>query len=81
MLILNDEELEDKAKITFDKNLEKVVDLALVYEPTAAESVAIAVPDVAGGRPLYLARNFKHSRDKAHSRNYRGDPPNSARIR
>jgi hypothetical protein len=43
-LILNDEELsEDKVK--FDKNLEKVVDVSLVYEPTSSEVLAIAIPD------------------------------------
>jgi hypothetical protein len=43
VLVLNDEQLEDNARRVFEKNLEKVVDLSLVYEPTAAESVAIAI--------------------------------------
>jgi hypothetical protein len=43
ILILNDEHLGDDAKQVFEKNLEKVVDVSLVYEPTAAESVAVAI--------------------------------------
>jgi hypothetical protein len=34
IVILNDERLEGDAKQVFDKNLEKVVDVSLVYEPT-----------------------------------------------
>lgn len=43
ILILNDERLEDDAKQAFEKNLEKVVDISLIYEPTSAESAAIAI--------------------------------------
>lgn len=43
-LILNDEELTGESKVTFEKNLEKVVDVSLVYQPTSAEVVGIAVP-------------------------------------
>jgi hypothetical protein len=43
VLILNDEKLDPDASETFGNNLEKVVDLSLAYEPTAAESVAIAI--------------------------------------
>jgi hypothetical protein len=43
ILILNHERLEGDAKQVFEKNLEKVVDVSLVYEPTAAESVSIAI--------------------------------------
>jgi hypothetical protein len=35
VLILNDEQLAKDAKESFDKHLEKVVDAALVYKPTA----------------------------------------------
>jgi hypothetical protein len=42
VLILNDEQLGDDRR-SFDKNLEKVVDLSLVYEPSLAESTKIAV--------------------------------------
>lgn len=43
VLILNDEALTGEAKTTFETHLEKVVDLSLVYEPTATESVSIAL--------------------------------------
>lgn len=42
-LILNDEQLEDEARRTFQKNLEKVADVSLVYEPTSEDSVRIAI--------------------------------------
>ena len=42
-LILNDEQLESEAKRDFDKNLEKVVDLSLAYEPLPSDSVKIAI--------------------------------------
>jgi hypothetical protein len=45
-LILNDEELTENAKNAFEKHLEKVVDVSLVYQPTSSEVVAIAVPGV-----------------------------------
>jgi KAP-like P-loop domain-containing protein len=43
VLILNDERLDDKAKQAFGTNLEKVVDVSLIYEPSSAESVKIAI--------------------------------------
>ena len=43
VLILNDEQLESNASRIFDRNLEKVVDVSLVYEPTATELMAIAI--------------------------------------
>jgi hypothetical protein len=43
VLILNDQKLDKEASETFGSNLEKVVDLSFAYEPTAAESVAIAL--------------------------------------
>jgi hypothetical protein len=45
VLILNDEALTGDAKEKFEAYLEKVVDVSLVYKPTAAESVGIALPD------------------------------------
>ncbi|PWB92082.1 hypothetical protein C5688_00010 [Methylocystis sp. MitZ-2018] len=42
-LILNDEQLEGDSKRSFEKNLEKVVDVSLVYEPPSADSVNIAI--------------------------------------
>jgi len=42
-LILNDEKLDEEAKNAFGNNLEKVVDLSVAYEPTAADSVEIAI--------------------------------------
>ncbi|MEW6450585.1 MAG: hypothetical protein AB1490_08065 [Pseudomonadota bacterium] len=44
VLILNDEKLEGEAKRIFEKNLEKVIDVSLVFEPTAADSAKIGVP-------------------------------------
>ncbi len=41
ILILNDEQLSEDGKKSFDKNLEKVVDASLVYEPTALEAANI----------------------------------------
>jgi hypothetical protein len=43
VLILNDEALTGEAKERFETYLEKVVDVSLVYEPTATESVGIAL--------------------------------------
>jgi hypothetical protein len=43
VLILNDEQPEDE-KPKFDKHLEKVVDVSLVYKPAATESVKHGVP-------------------------------------
>ena len=43
-LILNDEQLQDEARKSFERNLEKVVDVSLVYKPTPAESVKIGLP-------------------------------------
>ncbi len=42
-LILNDEALIDGAKTQFEKYLEKVVDVSLAYEPTASDSVGVAL--------------------------------------
>lgn len=42
VLLLNDEQLEDKEE--FESYLEKVVDLYLRYEPTSAEIAYIAIP-------------------------------------
>jgi len=44
-LILNDEQLEDDDKQSFEKNLEKVVEISLVYEPPAVTSIDIAITD------------------------------------
>jgi hypothetical protein len=46
VLILNDEQLEGAQKREFQKNLEKVVDLSLVYQPQAEDSTKIAVGGV-----------------------------------
>jgi hypothetical protein len=43
VLILNDEQLEEE-KRKFDRHLEKVVDVSLVYKPAAIESVKHGVP-------------------------------------
>jgi hypothetical protein len=43
-LILNDEQLTGDAKNEFEKHLEKVVDVSLVYQPISSEVVAIAAP-------------------------------------
>lgn len=43
VLILNDQKLDDEQKRDFHKNLEKVVDLSLVYEPRPTDSASIAV--------------------------------------
>jgi hypothetical protein len=45
VFILNDEKLDDNAKKAFGTNLEKVVDVSLVYQPSATESVKIAIPE------------------------------------
>lgn len=42
-LVLNDEQLDDDNKRNFQTNIEKVVDLLVVYEPTPEVSVNIAV--------------------------------------
>ena len=42
-LLLNEDELDEKGRVEFDVNLEKVVDVKLTFAPTAAESVAIAL--------------------------------------
>ena len=55
-LILNDEELSGEAKTTFEKHLEKVVDVSLVYQPTSSEVVAIAAPGVDAGSRLISDR-------------------------
>jgi len=45
ILVLNDEQLCEDAKKSFDKHLEKVVDASLVYEPTALEAAKIGFPE------------------------------------
>jgi hypothetical protein len=45
ILILNDEQLSEDAKKSFDKHLEKVVDASLVYQPTALEAAKIGFPE------------------------------------
>ena len=45
VLILNDAQLSEDAKKSFDKHLEKVVDAALVYEPTTFEAAEIGFPE------------------------------------
>ncbi|MCK1655131.1 hypothetical protein IVA88_27325 [Bradyrhizobium sp. 149] len=45
VLILNDEKLDGDAKKTFGNNLEKVVDISLVYRPPAVEAVKIAISE------------------------------------
>jgi KAP family P-loop domain len=44
VLILNDEQLDEEAKRKFETNLEKVVDVSLVYEPLPSDSVKIGIP-------------------------------------
>lgn len=45
VLILNDEQLSEDQRKSFEKNLEKVVDASLIYEPTPAEAAAIGFAD------------------------------------
>ncbi|MBK9584595.1 MAG: hypothetical protein IPO55_01575 [Alphaproteobacteria bacterium] len=42
VLLLNDQQMLDKNKADFDRLLEKVVDISLVFEPTSEEAVDIA---------------------------------------
>jgi hypothetical protein len=43
VLLLNEEQLQGKDKDAFDRLFEKVIDARLVFVPTAAEAVAIAI--------------------------------------
>lgn len=45
VLLLNEEEMAEKARKEFDRQLEKVADVSLVFEPTSSEAAAIALPD------------------------------------
>ena len=45
VFILNDEKLDDNAKKAFGTNLEKVVDVSLVYQPSATKSAKIAISE------------------------------------
>jgi hypothetical protein len=45
VLLLNDEEMEDDARKEFERQLEKVVDVSLVFDPTSPEAAAIALPE------------------------------------
>jgi hypothetical protein len=45
VLLLNDEQLAGKDKADFDRLLEKVVDVSLVFDPTAQEAAEIAFSD------------------------------------
>lgn len=44
-LILNDEQLEPESKQTFDKHLEKIVDISVLYRPSPEDAVNIAITD------------------------------------
>ncbi|MBI5121184.1 MAG: hypothetical protein HZA67_09275 [Rhodospirillales bacterium] len=44
VLLTNDDALDDEAKKEFDKNLEKVVDVSLFFNPSPSEAAAIAIP-------------------------------------
>lgn len=44
VLLLNDEALEGNDRVKFDSYLEKVVDVTLAYNPTAQESIQVAIP-------------------------------------
>lgn len=44
MLILNDEQL-DAEKESFDRNIEKIVDVSMLYAPSSTEAAAIAIPE------------------------------------
>lgn len=50
VLLLNDEQLEDRAAL--DSFLEKVVDINLRFAPSPSESVAIALDTIEGGKQL-----------------------------
>jgi hypothetical protein len=41
VMILNDQQLDEKTRDEFEKHLEKVVDVSLAYEPTPTQSAAI----------------------------------------
>lgn len=43
-LLLNDEELSEAGREDFDRNLEKVADASLVFEPTPVDSAKVGVP-------------------------------------
>lgn len=43
VLLLNDEQLSEEARQEFERNLEKVADVSLVFEPSASDSVKIGV--------------------------------------
>lgn len=43
VLLLNDEEMADDERKEFERQLEKVVDVSLVFDPTASEAASIAL--------------------------------------
>jgi len=43
VLLLNDEELDGEAKKDFDKQLEKVIDMKMVFDPTPCETAEIGI--------------------------------------
>lgn len=43
VLILNDEQLHGDSKRAFEKNLEKIVDVSLVYQPLPSDSVGVGI--------------------------------------
>ena len=45
VLLLNDEQMDDAQRKEFDRQLEKVVDISLRFDPTPAEAAAIALDD------------------------------------
>lgn len=44
VLLLNDEEMDAKEREEFERQLEKVVDVSLIFDPTPSEAATIALP-------------------------------------
>ncbi len=51
VLLLNDQELDEKSKATFQKQLEKVTDTVLTFSPSAEEATELAFADVSNEPP------------------------------
>ncbi|MBD9653167.1 GNAT family N-acetyltransferase [Ensifer sp. ENS09] len=56
VLLLNSEALKDHGRKDFEVQLEKVIDINLVFDPTPQEAAAIAVPDRSGVPENWIAQ-------------------------
>ena len=56
VLLLNDEEMDAKERWEFERQLEKVVDVSLVFDPTPSEAAAIALPGADQASEILRAR-------------------------